>query len=145
MGEEPSGASNKVIHHSVTHINNANGTVNIGPVIYYNTPPDQTEESKTDYQQHLQECKESHRVFDDAEIALIAEKVEAQKLKDICGLLKIQENNLQDWLKISDELSPAYRMLYYWAQVQDEQATVQQLTKVFADCGQEDAILALMP
>lgn len=93
----------------------------------------------------MQECKESHRVIDNAEIALIAEKVEAQKLKDICQLLEIKENNLQDWLKISDELSPAYRMLYYWAQVQDEQATVQQLTKVFADCGQEDAILALIP
>ena len=76
----------------------------------------------------------------------IAEKIDEEKLNEICQMLKIKEENLQDWLlHPHGEKSIAYRMLYFWLQVQDEYATVQHLTKVFKDCEQKEAILALNP
>ena len=138
----------QVNYHSVTHIGTANETVIIGPVININPQQKATinpEQPKTPYHQHLQDCQESQRVIDDDEIDSIAAKIEAQRLRDICRMLQIKENNLDDWMRHKDEFSPAYRMLYFWAQTQDNKATVKELAIVFADCGQEDAILALQP
>ena len=149
----------RIVHQSTTNIEHAYGPLVIGPVFgtisvpsssVDNASPPFTDQAlknrKTDYQQHLQNCLESPTVIDDSEIQKIAEKIEDEKLNLLCQMLNIKKDNLDDWLDHPHEnLSTAYRMIYFWAQIHHEQATVQQLAKVFSDCGQEEAILALNP
>ena len=151
--QDPDSNVTRIVHHSTTNIENAYGLV-IGPVFGTISMPackspstDQTTQNQqTNYQQHLQSCLESPTVIDDSEIQKIAEKIEDEKLNIICQMLNIKKDNLEDWLdNPHDTLSTAYRMLYFWAQIHHEQATVAQLAKVFADCGQDEAILALNP
>merc|ERR1712008_670030 len=74
------------------------------------------------------------RYIETNEIKAIADKITNNQLPKLCHNLGIAEERLQTWMSMDGEHKPAFRMLYYWTQINDMAATVDKLAKVLKEC-----------
>ena len=148
------------IHKSVTHIGVINGPVVIGPQIntYQGPPPMMTPQPSMEEEQdlddeeidpiesHFQECLSDSRCIETSEVQKVADNIKDSQLELLCHKLGIDGEKLKNWqLMESDKYSPAYRMLFYWIQRNDLDATLDRLAMILKDCGESKALMALSP
>ena len=95
---------------------------------------------------HLEQCLSSDRIVEDSELESIAGAI-GENWKDIGKVLKIKPDHLdfldrQNCSTVKNRNAP-FRMLYIWAQKNDQKATVKRLAKAFLKAGETDAVKAL--
>jgi hypothetical protein len=77
---------------------------------------------KDDFEDHFSQCRNSNRAIEDEEIKDISKKLKEHYYKELGLFLEIPETKLNNWEKLGyvDGYRAIDRMLFYWAQVQDE-------------------------
>ena len=78
------------------------------------------EEEKDDIEEHFSRCMNEKRYIETNELKAIADKITNNQLPKLCQNLGIAEDRLQNWMSMDGaEHKPAFRMLYYWTQIND--------------------------
>jgi len=138
------------VYKTVNHIGVLNAPLVIGPQINnYNQPSvqqpffNQNLYEKDTKQNNLQRCLEDRSSIEFNQIKSIADKISTNELPKLCQNLNIPENRIESWLSKNKEYSPAYRMLFYWMQKDDLEATNSRLAQALSDCEQYEALEAL--
>ena len=126
------------------------GNLHIGPSIsasasdHLTVPSSGRRASSGD--RHLESCLSSDRIVEDSELESIATAI-GSGWKEVGRRLRIDPNHLDYFEQQNSSTiknrNASYRMLYLWAQKNDQRATVRRLAKAMCKAGEKDAIKSL--
>ena len=102
----------------------------------------------TPEERHRERCLNSNRMIEDEELEPIADSLE-QSWKNVGERLRLSPDHLnylerENFPAVRNRNAP-YRMLYFWTQKNDKNATVGKLTKALYKAGDHDTIKKMRP